>query len=194
MSFHMEQWRTSLWSVGGLAIAFLVALLIHFILFRAARRLNLRKQTVLAQALLYCERPGRLILLSLLELAALPFLPVSAIVKGRLSHALGIILIGAVAWFLIAMVDVVEAVLAYKYSTEMADNLAARRVRTQVQVLRHIIVMMIVVIALAGVLMTFPSIRHIGESLFASADWLRWRQAWPVAACCPTFWRACRLP
>jgi Mechanosensitive ion channel len=70
---------------------------------------------------------------------------------------------------LVAMVDLVEAVLAHKYSIEMADNLAARRVRTQVQVLRRIIVMMIVLIAIAGVLMTFPAIRHIGESLFASA-------------------------
>jgi hypothetical protein len=100
---------------------------------------GLRKQTVLAQSLLYSEKPARLILLSLLEMAALPFLPVSAIVKGALSHAIGIILIGAIAWFLIAMVDVVEAVLAYKFSTDLADNLAARRVRTQVQVLRRMV-------------------------------------------------------
>ena len=105
----------------------------------------------------------------LLAMGALPFLPTSVFVKSVLAHAIGIVLIGAIAWVLIAMVDVVEAVLAYRYSIEMADNLAARRVRTQVQVLRRIIVMMIVIVAIAGVLMTFPSIRHIGESLFASA-------------------------
>jgi len=91
------------------------------------------------------------------------------IVKSVLAHTIGILLIGAIAWLLVAMVDVVEAVLAYRYSIEMADNLAARSVRTQVQVLRRIIVMMIIIVAIAGVLMTFPSIRHIGESLFASA-------------------------
>jgi small-conductance mechanosensitive channel len=166
---HLEQWRASLWSVGGIAIAFALALLIHFILFRAARRLNLRKQMVLAQALLYCEKPTRLMMLLLLEMAALPFLPISAGVKSIVSHGIGIVLIATIAWLLVAMVDLVEAVLAHKYSIEMADNLAARRVRTQVQVLRRIIVMMIVLIAIAGVLMTFPAIRHIGESLFASA-------------------------
>jgi small-conductance mechanosensitive channel len=155
--------------VGGIAIAFALALLLHFILFRAARRLNLQKQTVLAQALLYCEKPARLILLLLLEMAAVPFLPASVAVKSITAHVIGIVLIGAIAWLLIAMVDVVEAVLAYRYSIEMADNLAARRVRTQVQVLRRIIAMMIITVAIAGVLMTFPSIRHIGESLFASA-------------------------
>ncbi len=169
MIFRLENWRTSVWSLGGIAIAFVVALLVHFILFRAARRLNLRKRTVLAQALSYCEKPVRLILLLLLELAAFPFLPASPAVKSILNHSSGIVLIGAIAWLLVAMVDVVEAVLTQKYSFEMADNLAARRVRTQVQVLRRIVVLMIVVVAIAGILMTFPSIRHIGESLFASA-------------------------
>ena len=169
MISDLEQWRRSLWSVGGIAIAFAVALLIHFILFRVARRLDLRKQTVLAQSLLYCEKPTRLILVRLLGMGSLPFLPATVIVKSVLAHIIGILLIGAIAWLLVAMVDVVEAVLAYRYSIEMADNLAARSVRTQVQVLRRIIVMMIIIVASAGVLMTFPSIRHIGESLFASA-------------------------
>jgi small-conductance mechanosensitive channel len=169
MIFRLEQWRSSLWSVGGIAIAFALAVLIHFILFRAARGLNLRKQTLLAQSLLYCERPTRLILMLLLGMGSLPFLPASVDVKSAIAHIIGIVLIGAIAWLLVAMVDVIEAVLAYRYSIDTADNLASRRVRTQVQVLRHIIVMMIAVVAIAGVLMTFPPIRHIGESLFASA-------------------------
>ena len=67
------------------------------------------------------------------------------------------------------MIDVLQAVLADPYSMEMADNLAARRVYTQVQVLRRIATVMIIVVAIAVMLMTFPSIRHLGESLFASA-------------------------
>jgi hypothetical protein len=177
--------------MGGLAIAFAVALLIHFILFGAARRLDLRKQTVLAQSLLYCEKPTRLILMLLLGMGSLPFLPATVIVKSVLAHIIGILLIGAIAWLLVAVVDVVEAVLPYRYSIEMADNLAARSVRTQVQVLRRIIVMMIIIVAIAGVLMTFPSIRHIGESLFASAGLAAVVAAWRRAPCSPIYWRAC---
>ena len=168
MLSDLGQWRRSPWSVGGIAIAFAVALLIHFILFWAARRLDLRRQTVLAQSLLYREKPTRLILVLLLGMGSLPFLPATVIVKSVLAHIIGILLIGAIAWLLVALVDVVEAVLAYRCAIEMADNLAARSVRTQIQVLRRIIVM-IIIVAIAGVLMTFPSIRHIGESLFASA-------------------------
>jgi small-conductance mechanosensitive channel len=169
MVFQSEQWKTPLWSAGGIVLALLLALFIHFLLFRLARRLRSREETILAQAILYCEKPVGLILFLILEIAALSFLPVSELIKGILRHVLGICLIGAIAWLLIALVDVVVAVLGHKYSPDLADDLSARRVRTQVLVLRRIIVMMIIVITIAGILMTFPSIRHIGESLFASA-------------------------
>lgn len=169
MTIELAAWHASMWSAGVVVLAFLLGLVIHFTLFRIARRLKLRQETVLSQAMLHCERPVGLILLLVMEIVALSFLPISPAVRDVLRHALGICLIVAAAWFLIGMVDVVEAVLGYRYSTEVADDLAVRRVRTQVLVLRRIIVMMIVVVTIAGVLMTFPSIRHIGESLFASA-------------------------
>ena len=169
MTFNLAYWRTTLWSVGGVLIAFAVAMLIHLLVFRLAKRFTLRKQSVLADIIRYCERPVLLILLLIVEVAALSFLPVTDAHRHILRHALGICLIAAVAWLLVAMVDVIGAVLGYRYSPGIGDDLAARRVRTQIQVLRRIVVMLIVVITIAGVLMTFPSIRHIGESLFASA-------------------------
>lgn len=111
----------------------------------------------------------RLILLLVLEIAVLSFVPIAVSSRSLLRHGLGICLIVATAWLLIAMVDVVEAILGYRYPADVVDDIASRRIRTQVQVLRRIIVMGIVVVTIAGVLMTFPSIRHIGESLFASA-------------------------
>ncbi len=169
MMFSPPDWRALLWSLGGVVGVFGLASLVHEVIFRMARRFIREKQTVLAQALLSCGKPARLIVILLLELAVLLFLPLRANVQSVGTHILGIGLIVAAAWMLIAMVDVVEAILSHRYSTDISDDLAARRVRTQVQVLRRIIVMMIVVVTIAGVLMTFPSIRHIGESLFASA-------------------------
>lgn len=162
-------WRAALWSLTGVLGAFVLASLVHAVVFRIARRFTREKQTVLAQSLLSCERPARVIVVLLLELAVLSFLPLHPNVQNVGRHVLGIGLIVATAWLLIAMVDVVEAVLAHRYSIDASGDLAARRVRTQVLVLRRIIVMMIVVVGIAGVLMTFPSIRHIGESVFASA-------------------------
>jgi len=162
-------WRTWLLSLAGVFLAFAVASLVHAATFRIAKRFFRRGQSLLSQALLSCEKPFHVILVLLLELLVLTFLPFHPAMQAFARHALGIGLIVATAWLLIAMVDVVEAILGHRYSTDASDDLAARRVRTQVQVLRRIIIMMIVVVTIAGVLMTFPSIRHIGESLFASA-------------------------
>jgi small-conductance mechanosensitive channel len=169
MNFLLQDWRTRLWSLGAVLAACAVALLLHFLLFRISRRLSRHKQTVLAQSLLYCEKPARFVLLCLLEMAIVPFLPVSAFWQTALARGIGICLIAAAAWLLIALLQVIEAVVSYRYSPLTTTTLAARRVQTQVQVLHRIAVIMIVVLAIATILMTFPSIRHIGESLFASA-------------------------
>jgi len=51
----------------------------------------------------------------------------------------------------------------------VADNLLARRVQTQFQMLRRIMIVVVAIITLAIMLMTFPAIKHIGVSLLASA-------------------------
>jgi small-conductance mechanosensitive channel len=48
-------------------------------------------------------------------------------------------------------------------------NLRARRIRTQSQVFRRIGIMGVGFVTLATMLMTFPNVRHVGVSLFASA-------------------------
>lgn len=169
MNFLGPDWRLTLWSVGAVVAAYLFSLLLHSVLFRVAKRFNSHKQTVLAQSLLYCEKPAKLLLFLLVEMSVVPFLPLSGWLQTVLRRGIGLCLVAAVAWFLIAMLNVIEAVLTYRYSTETSTTLAARRVQTQVQVLRRIAVILIVVLAIATMLMTFPSIRHVGESLFASA-------------------------
>jgi small-conductance mechanosensitive channel len=62
-----------------------------------------------------------------------------------------------------------EDFISRKYAVEAGENLASRQLRTQVQLLRHIVAVIVVVVTLATMLMTFRNIRHIGESLFASA-------------------------
>jgi hypothetical protein len=74
-----------------------------------------------------------------------------------------------VAWLIVAMLNVFEDYISHRQALELSDNLAARRVRTQVQVLRHIATVVVVTLAVGIMVMTFPNVRHVGESLFASA-------------------------
>lgn len=84
-------------------------------------------------------------------------------------HALTIALIVALAWLLGQLAFVIEDAVAASYRIDVADNRHARRIRTQMQVLRRLTGAVIVIVAAAAILFTFPGMRTVGASLLASA-------------------------
>ncbi|MEN1975066.1 mechanosensitive ion channel family protein [Cellulomonas olei] len=84
-------------------------------------------------------------------------------------HVLLIALIVAVTWLVGTLAFVVEDAALSRYRVDVKDNRHARRVRTQIQVLRRITVAVLVVVATAAVLLTFPGVSAFGASLLASA-------------------------
>jgi len=138
--------------------------------FKLARRIALRKRGVFWDLFVRYElKPTRLALPLMAMLAVFPWLPLPPTITSSLMHIAGLVLIASVAWGSLAALDVLKDYVSQGHAIEVADNLAARRIRTQAQVLRHIGAVVIVLLAMATMLMTFPSIRHLGESLFASA-------------------------
>lgn len=170
MESYLSDWREWLWSVvvGGGAI--LVALTLHSLLFAFLRRVARDSDGTFYSFLTKGEyRPSRILLPLLALLAVLPWSPFPAQFHAPVMHAIWLASVAAVAWMTIALLDALQDFVSLKHSTGLANDIEARQLRTQVQVLRHIAVVVIVIIALAIMLMTFPSIRHLGESLFASA-------------------------
>lgn len=84
-------------------------------------------------------------------------------------HVLLILLIVSVAWLVGALAFVVEDATAARYRTDVPDNRHARRVRTQVMILRRLTVAVLVLVAFAAVLLTFEGARAIGAGVLASA-------------------------
>jgi len=84
-------------------------------------------------------------------------------------HALVILVIAAGAWLVGALLLVLEDVALARWRTDVADNLKARRLKTQVVMLRRVTVAAIVVVTLGVMLMTFPDVRTLGASVLASA-------------------------
>jgi hypothetical protein len=78
-------------------------------------------------------------------------------------------IIAAVAWLIGALLLVFEDVALARWRTDVPDNLKARRVKTQVVMLRRVTVAAIVVLTLGVMLMTFPGVRALGASVLASA-------------------------
>ncbi len=84
-------------------------------------------------------------------------------------NLLSMLLIGSIAGVLVHGVNIVERALREHYRVDVADNLAARKVHTQIAVLRKLINFIIVLIALASMLMLFDKVRQLGTSILASA-------------------------
>lgn len=78
-------------------------------------------------------------------------------------------LIGFGAWLLASVLLFVEDLGLRRYRVDVADNRAARRVRTQVLLLRRLTVALVVVLALGMALLSLPGVQAVGASLLASA-------------------------
>lgn len=144
------------------------ALALHIAVFRSLFRFAWR--TPSAKQLQHrCRWPARTTTALLAMLLALPVLGLAPEVAGRVTHVLQIALIGAVAWLGIQAAYVAEDTAAGRFDITVRDNLLARRRATQAQVLRRVFVVAIVVLAGAGMLLTFEGARAFGASLLASA-------------------------
>ena len=92
-----------------------------------------------------------------------------AMQRGAWDEVLAILAILAGAWFAARVVSFLVDIGLDRYRTDVVDNRVARRVRTQILVIRRLAVAVIVVVALASILLTFPPARAAGASLLASA-------------------------
>ncbi|MFS0866533.1 mechanosensitive ion channel family protein [Microbacterium sp. 179-B 1A2 NHS] len=86
-----------------------------------------------------------------------------------LVHVFSILAIGASAWLLASLVVVVTDVALGRYRIDVPDNRVARRIRTQMLIVRRLAIVLIVIIAIGAVLLTFDAVRAIGASVLASA-------------------------
>jgi small-conductance mechanosensitive channel len=161
--------RHMLVSLGLAAGAVVVALVVQRILVAIGERTLRRRPTLFFQVWVkYAEDSTRIILPLLALLLIIPWLPIEPAILSALAHAVGLALIAAIGWRTIKMVAAIESYIAVRHPVARTD-LMSHRLGTQVQVLRHIATVVIAIMTVSIMLMTFPNIRHLGETLFASA-------------------------
>jgi len=85
------------------------------------------------------------------------------------NHAIGLLLIGACTYLAVNATYLLGAYIADRQEMTAADNLAARRIVTQVRVLQNVALVVIGVLGFSCALMTFDGVRQVGVSLLASA-------------------------
>ena len=160
------------WLISGaiLAGALALAFLVHFVLFFAVENFTRRKgKTTESLFAKRAKKPARFIFPLLALVLAIPLAPLPATLKDISQHALGLGVIASIGWALIVLAELAGDIISARYSIDAPDNLSARRIRTQSQVLQRIVTLSVTIVTAAVMLMTIPSVRHVGVSLLASA-------------------------
>ena len=81
----------------------------------------------------------------------------------------GILFIVTLSFLIVHGINAMQAALLSRQRLDLPDNLSARRIYTQVSVIRKIIITAVVIIATGSVLMLFDPVRQFGTSILASA-------------------------
>jgi small-conductance mechanosensitive channel len=97
------------------------------------------------------------LVLPLMELTSRQFTVINKITS--------ILLIATFSMFLVATVKIFEDFLYHVYDLNKSDNLRERKIRTQIQFIRKLIISLIVVLGIGAILLSFSSLRRIGTGL-----------------------------
>lgn len=168
--YFAQHWHDLLIAAAFIAGAIIIALVVHAILFWILRGIARRKTALLGQSITrHAQKPTRWLFPLIAILAILPGLTLTPRVMDALEHIIGLGLIAATAWLVILVIEVTSDIVSGRYRVDVTDNLTARRIQTQFKMLHRIVVVLVIIVTIAIMLMTFPAIKHIGESVLASA-------------------------
>jgi small-conductance mechanosensitive channel len=139
--------------------------------FRLLLRLTKRTKVTFDNALVNrCYRPFQWIVIILIVRIISKRPPdVEPLVSESTVQVMVLILIALVAWLLIRMTYVMEDYVTGRFDIGARDNLKARKIYTQLRVLKRIIIIAISILAFGTMLMTFEKVRQLGTTILASA-------------------------
>jgi small-conductance mechanosensitive channel len=98
-----------------------------------------------------------------------PALSLPPAVTDIIRSATSLLLIAAVAFVLLQLVNAAADFVLRQHRMDVRDNLQARSIHTQVIVLKKVALTAIAIFTLASMLMVFESVRQFGASILASA-------------------------
>ncbi|MCS5734956.1 mechanosensitive ion channel family protein [Herbiconiux daphne] len=151
-------------AVLALLIAIAVTAIVTLIIRLAARRQQWPKALVRRARI-----PFRVFLVVLLLWLATTLTMPEGDWQPLVDQAFMIVAIATGAWLVCALALFFEDVALARYTIDRPDNRIARRLRTQVLILRRLAMAVVIVVALGAILLTFPGAQAVGTSVLASA-------------------------
>lgn len=88
---------------------------------------------------------------------------------GWLPHLNTILIISGFTWCLLVLTGILKRIFLKQFDISQEDNLRARKIYTQLNILQKIVNFIIIILGIGLILVSFDPIRKIGVGLFASA-------------------------
>ncbi|NNF19302.1 MAG: mechanosensitive ion channel [Flavobacteriaceae bacterium] len=150
---------------------FLGLVILYFVVIAILRKLGKNPRNIIpTDTVKKTAKPIFLIFLSfLLRMKALRELTGLEDYEYYFRKGSSLLLIFAITWLIIQVITLAKDLVVQQYDMNTANNLRARKVYTQFNILERIAVFLLIILALGIALMSFESIREIGVSIFASA-------------------------
>ncbi|KQP55387.1 mechanosensitive ion channel family protein [Agreia sp. Leaf283] len=151
----------------AVAAAVVVVLVVALVFRIAAKRRHWAGQLIDT-----ARRPFRAALVVCFVWASLGITVTDPQASSAIGLVMRILAIVTIAWLVGAVIVFLENLGLARYRIDTPDNRVARRVRTQVLILKRLSIVVVVVVALGAVLLSFPGAQTFGASLLASAGLL----------------------
>jgi small-conductance mechanosensitive channel len=149
-----------------------VANLVHYILFRVLHRKESSSHPRGWGLQQHLGKPARAIFLLTCLLMVLPTIPdLPEHIESLLRQAFIMLMVVALGWFAIGCIYVLQSIMLRRYDLAAENNFRARRIHTQFQLFRRMLIAFVVIVDIGALLWTFnnPRIWHYGSGLLASA-------------------------
>jgi small-conductance mechanosensitive channel len=157
------------WAFWMLAIIVLAGVIGHLLVYRVLLALAGRtKNSIDNLCVKHCYRPLQWILILLIIRLVLPVV-LSEKYFATAKHILSLLFIAMVSFLLIKTVYILDEYVVGRFSIDVKDNLKARKIHTQLNVLKRIVIIVVCILALGTMLMTFDKVRQLGTTILASA-------------------------
>jgi small-conductance mechanosensitive channel len=170
MKEALYSWEAVARAFGVLGGAVIIGLVAHYIIFKTAEGVTRHTKSVLDTSLVKHSRgPFKLIIPLFVVRFVLPLLEMAPVVLDFIKCLLSLCFIGSFAWLIIRMTFVLDDFILTRFRIDTRDNLQARKIQTQLQIFKRIVLVVVTILALATMLMTFEKVRQLGASILASA-------------------------
>lgn len=143
--------------------------IIKWISFRVISLLLKSKSQKLTLYLSRVSLPLKLLIVFITLRLSIHFTNIDIPFKDGINHFIKLITIASIAWVVTRVLGVVLKRFKSKYDVNVRDNLKARKNITYLEWTYQISIVLIWLIAGASMLLTFPEVKNIGVTLFASA-------------------------